>query len=367
MKQPIDSIGGGMILTDAAGRIQFLNHAAEAMLGYKTEELQRRRIDIEIRLHARLAPSEAEGEVSPVLQALERGRNLERVDAALRSKSGQTIPVCASVYLLTSEGQWVGAVELFRDLRDIPVPSEAEGNAQERRQQLAALEAMAGEVAHAIYNPLGGLKGFASMLARKIQTHPDRRYVNHVIEAVESIEQVVNNFLLYAKPMALNLSKISAPRFFDACLSQVSGVRIETRYDANIAELTVDAPQMRHALLNLVFAMEQTVPAEGTLCIETALLDEESLSRAAPKRRQRLMRIIIANEGVKDNLKTAESQLFDPFCTNQKIGTGFGLAVAHRIIEAHCGKMRLMLGDARVVAFIIELPVESRPPYEGGP
>ncbi len=343
----INSIGSGMIVTDLKGRIRSLNRAAEKILGYSTEELSGKRIDQDISIHP-------EG-LSPILNALSKGENQDRIDTHLIKKTGEEIPAGVSVYLLEENDEQIGVVEIFRDLSEI----KAREAQIERQRRLVALGGMAAEVAHEVRNPLGGIKGFASLLGRKVQDDTAKKYVNRIIEGVSSIEQVVDDFLLYARPMEPRLRMSDFHQILDTCLllsvEQNETIQVEKHYGENIPKLPMDPEQMRQVLMNLMINAEQAMPDGGVFRIQTRVVQTQGTST---NQRPEYVEVTLADTGVGIPHAVRE-RVFDPFFTTKDTGTGLGLAIVHRIIESHHGAVYVRSGKEQGTVFVLELPVNQ--------
>lgn len=343
----INSIGSGMIVTDMEGHIQSLNRAAENILGYSGSELNGKRIDHEISIHP-------EG-VSPVLDALTKRENQERIDTTMMKRSGELLPAGGSVYLLEEEGELIGAVEIFRDLTEI----KAREAQIERQRRLVALGGMAAEVAHEVRNPLGGIKGFASLLARKVQDETARKYVARITEGVESIEQVVTDFLLYARPMEPRIRLADLHQLLDTCLllsvEQSDSVQVERRYVEGLAKLSMDPEQMRQVFMNLMINADQSMPDGGCLSVATQLVQPSEIPGRAQGEHVEI-RISDTGAGIPAEIR---ERIFDPFYTTKDTGTGLGLAIVYRIVEAHQGVIRAEENGELGTTFVLELPIQQ--------
>ena len=344
----INSIGSGMIVTDLKGRIQSINRATEMILGYSSDELVGKLIDQDIQLHP-------EG-YSPVLEALEKWKNQDRIDTSLTKKSGEAMPAGVSVYLLEEDGNWIGAVEIFRDLTEI----KAREAQIERQRRLVALGSMAAEVAHEVRNPLGGVKGFASLLARKVQDEAAKRYVDKIIEGVNSIEQVVDDFLLYARPMEPRFRMADLHEILDTSLmlsvDQNEHIQVIREYGSDVPKITVDPEQMRQVFINLMINAEQAMPEGGTLRIQTSSVASGPSAREHPECAE-CVQIRIADTGT-GIVPEIRDRIFDPFYTTKETGTGLGLAIVHRIIESHHGTIYVETAPGEGTTFVIELPAQ---------
>ena len=177
----LESMSDGVTAIDPSGRITAFNRAASAVLGYDRDEVVGQRFPDVFRREFALSPG--------------------RRATALRAKDGREIPVSEQDSPLSDRsGHRIGTVKVFQDLTEIEALRE-----QVRQQdRLAAVGEMAATVAHEIRNPLGGIRGFAALLARDVDAEdPRKRLVNKIEVGAKELERVVSELLEYTRPVEL--------------------------------------------------------------------------------------------------------------------------------------------------------------------
>lgn len=204
----------------------------------------------------------------------------------------------------------------------------------ERKNRLAALGEMAAGMAHEIRNPLGGIHLYASMLAKDVaQMPPSLDLVKKISGGVKRLEALVSQVLAFSRDIIAN------PAMTD--LAQVIGRAVEMaspKLDAHHvvweiegpAEMlvTVDPFLIEQALLNLLLnAAEAMHERGGTLRIYYA---------SGENVQARQLHLVVKDTGP-GIPATVLDRIFDPFFTTKDTGTGLGLAIVHRIVEAHEG------------------------------
>ena len=127
-------------------------------------------------------------------------------------------------------------------------------------------------------------------------------------------------------------------------------VKIVKNY-ANLPEVTLDKDQLLQVFSNLFVNAIQAMPEGGTMTINTKVGKEmEGLIQGV------LVEISDTGHGIsEENLK----HLFDPFFTTKYGGTGLGLTIAHNIVEAHRGEIKVTSNLGQGTAFHIYLPVQQ--------
>jgi signal transduction histidine kinase len=223
-----------------------------------------------------------------------------------------------------------------------------------RKERLAALGQMAAGLAHEIRNPLGGIRLFASLLEKDLAQQPEPLALTRKISSgVSSLNQLVCDILDFAGEIRLQPSLLDAGELIHECVELLAAEidRHRSRVVIEAADdtaLTADAKQLRSALLNLLRNAIEAAGDDGCVCITVSESDErESL------------RLQIADNGPGIPPEHMD-KVFNPFFTTKETGTGLGLSMVHRIIDAHGGHVRVTAGPQGGACFVIELPL--RPP-----
>lgn len=341
------SITDGVIATDLDGRITALNAAGQRITGFSATDLlgkQYRPIfsdDIELAL-AQPDVRPSPGEYAP---------------GEIVTRSGKRIPVGQSIALVhDATGSVTGAVKVFHDLTEISMLREQ----VRRKDRLAAVGEMAATVAHEIRNPLGGIEGFAALLARDFDDDdPRRRLVDKIVGGAKSLDRVVTDLLEFTRPLDLRFRQCDCRAVLDNSLSyarpQIAehDITVERRYPDDKVCAAVDSDALGRVLLNLMLNAVHSMESGGTLSVA---LERKSAGRAETENRSSMTRIEVADTGCGIKPETI-SKVFDPFFTTREKGTGLGLAIAHRIVEAHNGSISLDSEVGKGTTVRIDIPL----------
>src|SRR3954466_4730586 len=204
----------------------------------------------------------------------------------------------------------------------------------ERKNRLAALGEMAAGMAHEIRNPLGGIHLYASMLAKDVaQMPPSLDLVKKISGGVKRLEALVSQVLAFsrdiiANPVAADLAQIIA-RAVELASPKLDANHVVWEIEG-LAEMlvTVDPFLIEQALLNLLLnAAEAMQERGGSLRIVYA---------SGENVQARQLHLVVKDTGP-GIPATVLDRIFDPFFTTKDTGTGLGLAIVHRIVEAHEG------------------------------
>lgn len=303
----LESISDGVIAVDTEGRITQFNRAASAILGHAADEVRGRSF-AELFGRPFAAPAGYDA-------------------MALRAKGGRAIPVSERDSPVAGRGaQPMGHVKTFQDLSEI----EAMRTRMRQVDRLAAIGEMAATVAHEIRNPLGGLRGFAALLARDIpESDPRRRLVDKILRGAESLDRVVNELLEYTRPIELRLEPVSCAALAAAAIACLepgaSADRVKNQADPDLHVLA-DPGKMRQVLLNVLLNALQSMDHPGGLArVWTEAAGGEAI-------------LHVEDSGCGMDPAQLE-KIFSPFYTTKEKGTGLGLAVSLKIVEGHGGAM----------------------------
>jgi PAS domain S-box-containing protein len=336
------SISSGVISVDLEGRIQHFNKAAERIFERAAADLLGRR-------YSEVLPPGA-----PTAEAALRGpRAVCDREKVCTDASGRTLHLAVSTSILTdAEGRVEGAVEIVNDLSRLrSLESEVL-----RVKTLAALGEMAATVAHEIRNPLGGIAGFAGLLARDFDPGDDRRTLaEKIIRGCENLNRIVTNLLQYAQPLKLERRQcdLKAELLEEVALFKQDLTRqrraVVVRHQFSPEPLCglADPLQLRLVLHNLLSnAADAVGRGEVVLGLERQT-EDDGVARA---------RLWVADNGP-GVPEAHRERVFTPFFTTKDRGTGLGLATVRKIIDAHRGRIVLTPSPAGGACFDVHIPL----------
>jgi len=252
---------------------------------------------------------------------------------------------------------------LVSHIRDLTTQLEIEAELDTQRQQIfqnekmSALGGLLAGVAHELNNPLSVVVGHALMLQDEA-TDPDiKRQISKISTAAERCAKIVKTFLTMARqePTAMELTSINdvirtaaeVAKFGEAA----SAVTIETNLATSLKPVSIDADQITQVVINLILNAEQAIQSSGK--------GNRVEIRTEPANKGVRITVQDNGPGVPLDIK---GRVFDPFFTTKGVGegTGIGLAVCHRIVAAHNGKITVEDAPGGGARFVIVLP-ESVP------
>jgi signal transduction histidine kinase len=249
------------------------------------------------------------------------------------------------------------AVVVYRDmiapLRVKLVQSQA---LMERQEKLASLGMLAAGVAHEIRNPVTAIKAALFIQQKKFQPGTQEFSDVKIVEReILRLENVVNEFLLFARPSEPQLVTIAA----DAPLREVQAFLTPQLTASNIQlvleespplRIKADAAQIKQVLINLVQNAADAIGQNGLVKLR-ARHDHKRITNTETN-----VVILEVTDNGKGIPHEVQQRLFDPFFTTKETGTGLGLSIAVGIVHRHGGALQYQTQVDYGTTFGIILP-----------
>jgi len=218
-----------------------------------------------------------------------------------------------------------------------------------RADRLSALGELSAGMAHEIRNPLGSIKGTAEILRDGVAADdPKLEFAEILIREVDRLNQVLEDFLRFAKPSPVEHGHFSLGEVVSDVLdltrqqSLRSQIVVQVELDKDI-EIPGRGEQIKQALLNLVLNAIQAMPSGGLLKVSSTNFEHK-------------IHIQVSDNGPGIALENRE-RIFNPFVTTRDSGTGLGLAITQRIVQGHGGHIVLYSTPGQGANFTICLPL----------
>jgi signal transduction histidine kinase len=299
-------------------------------------------------------------------------RPLTRLFQAFAILVGAALALLAVIAVLTARGLSKPLIRLMRaalrigggDLRT-RVPAEQIHEfgvlAQElelMRDRLESrtrqLQLMLAGVAHEVRNPLGGIALYAGVLSEELRpgapiTDGVRQHVAQIQREVDYLERIVDDFLEFAREERLAKTRCSTASVVEAA---VELVRTEAAAHQNEIQLRAEAASWEVDQNLLIAAMVNLL--KNALQASAAGLPVE----VTGARRDGWYRIEVADRG-SGIPEAIRERIFEPFFTTREQGTGLGLPLARKVVQAHGGEIAVHCSPGLTV-FRVDLPLVSR-------
>ena len=214
---------------------------------------------------------------------------------------------------------------------------------------LAAMGSALACVAHDMKSPLTAIGGFVSLVRNRMDgENPDRGKLEIVIRQTRRLEAMIGNMLDFSRPVDLDKSLVGVDEIVGESISLLDTEAKERQLsligavEPNLPRAFVDPFRIEQALVNLVVNGIHSSP-EG----------ESVVIRVYSRQADLIFDVIDHGVGIcPENSK----DIFTPFFTTKKDGTGLGLCIVKKIVEAHNGRITPLPNDDKGLTFRVEIP-----------
>jgi len=340
-KFDISQLSTALILLDHQFKILQLNPAAEQLLGFSTRQLQNETF-FEL----------VKGDLSAsILEPFKQQKHSGFIqDAEIKVATG----VIRSNLMVTSiqvETEQCLLLELQASLHQQSIRKDLQILSQSRFS-----ENLIRNLAHEIKNPLGGIKGAAQLLERKLPEDFPAKYSQIIIREADRLGALVDRLLMPATPekaqwtnphlvieQALEVVLLQFPKAF----------QISKDYDPSLPEIYISQNQIQQALLNLIKNSAEAMSAaqsKAMLTIRTRMVHQHTIGQIQHKQ---VLKIDIQDngEGISDELA---EEIFYPTVSNKQ-SSGLGLSIAQSLVQRHQGIIELDR-ETKLTCFNLYLP-----------
>lgn len=265
-------------------------------------------------------------------QRFDAGRDEWREQLELRGDTlsgGAKVLACACVPLPQADSATAQFVIVFDDVTRLL-----------QAQREAAWGEVARRLAHEIKNPLTPIQLSAERLRRRLlpvlgasEAEMVERSTHTIVQQVEAMKQMVNDFSEYARAPELRRSPLDLNQLIlevtDLYRSQEAGVEIVTRLDPTLGTVEADRSRLRQILNNLLTNSLEALEGQ-----RPAVMEIESMR--SDRQGRQWAQIVVSDSGPGFQRELLE-RIFDPYVTSKPRGTGLGLAIVRKIVDDHGG------------------------------
>jgi two-component system, sporulation sensor kinase E len=339
-----NAIQEGIIVTDANGRITYVNDAACELFGLEGENAIGKRLDERVRGLDWKSLSRSEGAVS---------RDMEIFYPANRFLNFYIVPLVIERRDAVAGVDDPGPVGHAIILRDITESRRSTEKTIES-ERFNALTLLAAGVAHEIGNPLNSLHIHLQLMERKVRKL-DGRVKEELQEAIgiaraeiTRLDSIVTQFLQAIRPAKPvlhpeNVNSIveEAVRFFGPEIED-RDIVVEPELRPDLPLLELDRDQMKQAFYNVIKNSFEAMKRRGILRIRTDM-DATHVS------------VSFTDTGGGMSAESL-SRVFEPYFTTKSSGSGLGLLIVRRIVREHGGEMALESHEGKGLTLTLRLP-----------
>ena len=350
------NIRAGIITVDDLGRLLYANPSASSLLGIPLESM------VGTPVLDRLRAS-AEAVADAVSQHVSEHRSVHRLEGSLR-RDGRMIPIGITTTSVSGDLRQVGGATtvIFQDISD----EKRVEALRLRAQRLEAVAELSASLAHEIKNPLASIRSAVEQISRRQpETSDERTLGDLIVRESDRLARLLSEFLDFARVQAARRERLDLRALVRGAISLAGSHParsddVEILLDLPDDPLEVDGDEdlLHRAVFNLVLNALQASPNAGAVRVAVRRVPLLDLPTGLPFRAAAAS-IEVRDEGV-GIAPEIQHRLFEPFATTKPGGSGLGLAVVHRAIEAHQGVI-LVDSDTHGTRFTVLLPIAAEP------
>jgi len=354
LQNVIQSTVDGIVVVDTKGYVLIFNEGMERLTGYSVEKILNgghlsQFYDMDVaRENMRKMKSKdfgPEGKLNPT-------------SMNITARNGEVIPITLTASLITIEGEVVGSVGIFTDMREIlRMQKELEETHFQlvQSEKIASIGNMAAGIAHEINNPLSGILIYAELLKGALEgTGQDARDAQEIIDQTLRCKQIVSELLEFSRQSVGKTSSFSLEQLINKCLNLLihqasfQNIKIEKDYPQELPGMVGDMGQLQQVFTNLFVNAVDAMEGKGTLTISASYDTERSVF---------VIKVGDTGPGIPEDQR---QKIFDIFFTTKPVGkgTGLGLSITQNIIKLHGGAISFRCPSEGGTVFTIELPCE---------
>jgi two-component system sensor kinase FixL len=335
----LDTATDAILSIDEEHKIILFNNAAQRIFGYSRTEVLGKDLSILIPLqygdHHRYVKRFMETRTSKIM-----GETLSLT--ALR-KGGQEFPI----ELGLSHHEMQGRITFTAIIRDVSEQKHLEKKLLQS-ERLAAVGKTVAHVAHEIKNPLMIIGGFSHQIKKSLTDAKAAQKLDMIFDEVSRLEKLVANlgdftreYRLMKRPAEIN-SVIRDVLIIMGEIYSSEKYYFESDLASDLGETNCDPDKMKQVLMNVIANGVQAMEDGGKITITTKKISD------GVEIRIRDNGIGISEEGL--------DHIFEPFYTTRESGSGLGLSISYKIVEAHKGEISAISMPGEGTTFIIHLP-----------
>jgi signal transduction histidine kinase len=218
--------------------------------------------------------------------------------------------------------------------------------------RLAAMGKAVSGLAHDLKTPLIAIGGISRLVHRNLEEDsPHREKLSIIVKETQRLERMVKDMLDFSRPLELHRTQeditevISQSLAIVSDLAQERNVRVEWQPPQNLLVTSLDETRIKQALINLLTNAIEASPEGETVAVYSY-------------QKGRKIIIDVCDRGYGIPVDKRE-EIFSPFFTTKKNGTGLGLPIAKKIVEAHKGYLEVREHREKGVIFRVIVPYEN--------
>jgi signal transduction histidine kinase len=218
-------------------------------------------------------------------------------------------------------------------------------------EKQASIEELSSTIAHEIRNPIAAAKSLVQQMGEDPQSVENQEYAKVAIEELDRVERRVSHLLKYAKEEDYELAHVNLASVVDATLTQLKSkldaarVSVARNYIGG-PTVWADAEKLRQVFGNII---------DNAIDAMDGVSSERRIDLYIENGRPKTVTVRVRDNGA--GIPEAKlAKIFNPFFTTKEKGTGLGMAIAKKIVDAHQGEITVASQQGQGTEFRVVLP-----------
>lgn len=328
----LNSLKTALILVNAKFEVSFANDAALNLLETGINQVKERPLNDFL--------IEDSFNQQQIIKAISSSEDFRETGTVMCFRDGRCTTVDINANIIDINGQ----VQALLEINPVDKQRKITQESQQYAQQVAARDLVRG-LAHEIKNPLGGIRGAAQLLERKLHKAEEKEFTQMIIDQADRLRNLVDrllgpNSLPQKRQFNLHqiLEKVQSVIMNDLAFS----IKLKRDYDPSIPDLYADSDMLQQAILNIARNASQAIQNNNSVSNQQATITFKTrIERQCVikgERHQLCAKISIIDNGpgIPAELKDT---LFYPMVSSKENGSGLGLSIAQTLTDHHNGKI----------------------------
>jgi signal transduction histidine kinase len=255
--------------------------------------------------------------------------------------------------------RWLEDEVGVRSARDV----RSERRAVETRSR-KSLEDLSASIAHEIRNPITAAKSLVQQMGEDPASDENLEYAGLALSELDRVERSISHLLRYARDEEPRLEPVELRTLARAAVDGLAerarerGVSLSLEFEGP-GRLRGDREKLRRVIENLITNAIDAIAEGGRAGGRVDVLGGENLAGS-----EVWLRVVDDGPGIPERER---ERIWSPFFTTKESGTGLGLALSRKTVEAHGGRIELLSDPRQGSEFILTFPAEAPTASEGAP